>query len=84
MKNVVITGADGFVGSYTTEHFLKNGLNVLALDVGEKPLRLKESAGLTYMQCDISNTAAMLDKIPRGVYDTLSLFLIEFKVLSGI
>lgn len=70
MKNVVITGADGFVGSYTTEHFLKNGLNVLALDVGKKPLRLKESAGLTYMQCDISNTAAMLDKIPRGVYDT--------------
>ena len=70
MKNVIITGADGFVGSYTTEYFLKNGLNVLALDVGEKALRLKESIGLTYMQCDISNTGAMLDKIPHGVYDT--------------
>lgn len=70
MKNVIITGADGFVGSYTTEYFLKNGLNVLALDVGEKALRLKECIGLTYMQCDISNTGVMLDKIPRGVYDT--------------
>jgi len=70
MKNVIITGADGFVGSYTVECFLQNGVKVLALDMGEKPSRLREAEGLEYLQCDISNPADMLSRIPHGVYDT--------------
>lgn len=70
MKNVIITGADGFVGSYTVQHFLGNGCNVLALDMGDKPRRLLENPNLQYMKCDISNTASMLNSIPRGIYDT--------------
>lgn len=70
MKNVIITGADGFVGSYTAECFLQNGVHVLALDIGETPRRLQVTEGLQYMQCDVSDTAAMLEKIPQGVYDT--------------
>lgn len=70
MRNVIITGADGFVGSYTVEHFLQNGVNVLALDIGETARRLKRTEGLTYMQCDVSDAAAMRKKIPHGVYDT--------------
>lgn len=70
MKNVIITGADGFVGSYTVECFLRNGMNVLALDIGETAHRLKVTKGLTYLQCDVSDTAAMLEKIPHGIYDT--------------
>ena len=34
MQRVVITGADGFVGSYTVAYFLKEGCEVLALDMG--------------------------------------------------
>ena len=70
MKNVIITGADGFVGSYTTEYFLQNGVQVLALDVGEVANRLKAATGLTYMQCDVFDTAQMLQKVPHGIYDT--------------
>ncbi len=70
MQKVIITGADGFVGSYTVAHFLKEGCEVLALDIGETPKRLTEKEGLTYMQCDISDTKAMLQKIPQGIYDT--------------
>ena len=70
MQKVIITGADGFVGSYTVEHFLKEGCQVLALDIGAEPKRLTEKTGLTYMQCDVSDTEAMLEKIPQGVYDT--------------
>ncbi|MGN0550976.1 MAG: NAD-dependent epimerase/dehydratase family protein [Acutalibacteraceae bacterium] len=70
MKNVIITGADGFVGSYTVNYFLEQGMTVLALDISEKPNRLVTHANLTYMQCDISNTKAMSEKIPNGVYDT--------------
>ena len=69
MQKVIITGADGFVGNYTVEHFLKEGCGVLALDMGISPKRLKATDGLTYMKCDISNINGMMGKIPRGVYD---------------
>ena len=70
MKHVIITGADGFVGSYTVKHFIDNGCKVLALDMGETPKRLVVGENLEYMQCDISNTSVMLEKISSGKYDT--------------
>jgi nucleoside-diphosphate-sugar epimerase len=70
MQNVIITGADGFVGSYTAVKFLKEGKKVLAIDIGPEPRRLLPNDNLTYIQCDISNTKAMMEKIPIGVYDT--------------
>lgn len=70
MRRVIITGADGFVGSHTAARFLREGCEVLALDLGAEPRRLRAQPGLTYMRCDISDTAAMLKQIPRGVYDT--------------
>ncbi len=70
MQKVIITGADGFVGYYTTLCFLGEGCEVLALDIGETPNRLKPQKGLTYLQCDVSDPKNLLDRIPRGVYDT--------------
>ena len=70
MQKVIITGADGFVGSYTVAHFLKEGCEVLALDMGAEPKRLKATEGLTYIQCDISDVNGMMKKISQGVYDT--------------
>lgn len=70
MEKVIITGADGFVGSYTVKHFLDEGKTVLALDMGPTPRRLHDHPNLTYMQCDISNTKRMLEIIAHDVYDT--------------
>lgn len=70
MKNVIITGADGFVGSYTVKKFLNEGMNVLAIDIPEKPNRLKENDRLEYIQCDISNTEKLKALIPADKYDT--------------
>ena len=70
MKNVIISGADGFVGSYTVAHFIKEGCNVLALDMGSEPRRLKLSEQLVYMQCDISDIKGMLERIEKDKYDT--------------
>ncbi|MGM9777956.1 MAG: NAD-dependent epimerase/dehydratase family protein, partial [Prevotella sp.] len=56
MRNVIITGADGFVGSYTVKYFIDNGCKVLALDIGASPRRLTVGGNLEYMQCDISDT----------------------------
>lgn len=70
MNNVIITGADGFVGSHTVECFLDNGVNVLALDISETPQRLRPRCGLKYMRCDVSDTHDLIDKITPGEYDT--------------
>jgi nucleoside-diphosphate-sugar epimerase len=70
MKNVIITGADGFVGSYTVKHFLDNGKKVLALDLGNTPRRLEKHPNLTYRQCDIADVEGLKKMVPADTYDT--------------
>lgn len=70
MKNVIITGADGFVGSYTAKYFVQQGCNVLALDIGPSANRLEESEHLTYIQCNITDIEGMKRIIPADTYDT--------------
>ncbi len=71
MKNVIITGADGFVGSYTVKCFLENGMNVLALDLPEKPNRLTQQDNLQYISCDVSDLDALKSIIGQDQYDTI-------------
>lgn len=70
MEKAIITGADGFVGSYTVRHFLDQGKGVLALDLGAVPRRLAPHPLLDYRPCDIRDVPAMLETIPRDQYDT--------------
>lgn len=71
MNNVIITGADGFVGSYTVKTFLENGMNVLAVDIPEKPHRLEKHDRLQYVSCDISDLNTVRKTIKKDIYDTL-------------
>lgn len=70
MEKVIITGADGFVGSYTVKYFLEHGKGVLALDIGAEPRRLQPQPGLEYMQCDITDIKGLLERVEKGKYDT--------------
>lgn len=70
MEKVIITGADGFVGSYTVKFFLEQGKCVLALDIAAEPRRLQPNPNLEYKQCDITDTRSMLNSIEQGKYDT--------------
>lgn len=70
MKNVIISGADGFVGSHTVKCFLENGCRVLALGRKEAPTRLLPHENLTYIQCDVFSPDSLEEKIPSGEYDT--------------
>jgi len=71
MKNVIITGADGFVGSYTVKAFLAHGVNVLAMDLAEKPNRLDAHERLTYVSCDYTDRKKILNVTHGKDFDTL-------------
>lgn len=67
MKNVIITGGSGFVGSNAVKCFLSQGCKVLCIDRTEKgPF---EAKGLTYLQCDVFNAEELRSELPSG-YDT--------------
>ena len=70
MQNVIITGADGFVGSYTAKYFIENGVNVLAIDICDEPKRLTQSENLKYAQCDVNDIDKLKTLISGGGYDT--------------
>ena len=70
MERVIITGADGFVGSNTVEYFIQQGVEVLAIDISETPRRLSNHSLLTYLSCDITDTEYILSCIKREYYDT--------------
>lgn len=70
MEKVIITGADGFVGSYTVQCFLAQGKEVLALDIGPAPRRLTPNDKLTYMQMDITDTQKLKASVKKDYYDT--------------
>ena len=54
MQNVLITGANGFVGYYAAEQLLKKGYNVIATGKGEKRLPF-EHERFTYTSMDFTN-----------------------------
>ena len=53
-KKVIITGADGFIGSYVVNEFVSNGYEVLAFGTKEKPSRLPtDNPFIKYVQWDM-------------------------------
>lgn len=70
MERVIVTGADGFVGSKTVEKLLGNGKEVLAIDLAEKPSRLQSHEGLRYLSADIADTDGWARKVGKN-WDTM-------------
>lgn len=70
MNRVVITGADGFIGSQVVKFFLKKGLHVIAIDRRKQPNRLKEEERLTYLSVDLAEEEALFEKVKEKQCDT--------------
>lgn len=66
-KNIVITGATGFLGGYTVEEFVFAGYNVTALGRNQERGNELEKAGARFIRCDISDTEALLGAC-KGAY----------------
>ena len=58
---IVIFGATGFIGLYTTEAFIKKGYQVLGLGRNEKTGKLLESMGAEFRSFDITDEEAYAD-----------------------
>ena len=69
MKRVIISGADGFVGSSVTDCFIEHGVSVTALDMADVPHRLRKDEKLTYIQCNVADSEGMIRLLQGEEYD---------------
>lgn len=67
MKRVIVTGANGFIGSSLTKRLLQAGTEVVAIDISFRNSRLATSKLLTTIETQIDNS--LTEKIPAGDYD---------------
>ena len=69
MKRVIISGADGFVGSNTVKYFVDQDVFVTALDMADVPHRLGTNEMLTYFKCDVADSEELIRLLRGGDYD---------------
>jgi nucleoside-diphosphate-sugar epimerase len=67
MKSVIVTGANGFIGSSLINKLVKNGIRVVAVDITFVTPRIPESELITKIESIVD--ASLVNKIPAGVYD---------------
>ncbi len=60
---VIIIGATGFIGMYTTEAFIKSGKKVVATGRNKALGQVLEQMGATFIELDVTNKADF-DKLP--------------------
>ena len=67
MKKVIITGANGFIGSSLIKKMVANNVEVVAVDITFAGDRLPATDLITKIEPGVD--AALADKIPAGEYD---------------
>ena len=70
MKNVIVTGANGVVGSNVVRELTDHGIRVLAIDLPGCSSNLPESDLVEFLGLDIFQLEQHYNSIPAGVYDT--------------
>ncbi len=63
MKKAIITGANGFIGSAVTKELLKNGIEVIALDMEGCNSNLPQDDRVTFVSCELSNIKALQETL---------------------
>lgn len=79
MKNVIVTGANGFIGSSLVKKLVEKGIKVVAVDITFATPRIPESELITKIESKVNTSLA--DKIPAGEYDNL--YNLAWKGVNG-
>lgn len=69
MKNVIITGANGFIGSALLKRLLQQNVQIVAIDVEFNEERVAESPLITKIVSSLSDEESLLSQIPERTYD---------------
>ena len=69
MKKVIVTGANGFIGSSLIKRLVEENVQVVAIDISFKVSRLPESGLITKIEMSLDDEALMLANIPIDRYD---------------
>lgn len=79
MKKVLVTGANGFIGSSLIKKMIANNIEVVAVDITFAGNRLPNSNLITKVESGVE--AALAEKIPAGEYDAF--YHLAWKGVNG-
>ena len=71
MKSVIITGANGFIGSTLVNNLLKNGVKVVAIDISFAAPRLPDCDRVMKLEVGLDDIEKLENLIPAGEYDAM-------------
>ena len=69
MKRVIVTGANGFIGSSLIKKLVANGVVVVALDISFAASRMPKKDLVEAVEVKLDDVDEMLARIPAGEYD---------------
>lgn len=71
MKNVIITGANGFIGSSLIKKLIQKDVSVVAMDISFENSRLPESNLITKIETSLDDVNKLISIIPSKEYDVM-------------
>ena len=71
MKNVIVTGANGFIGSTLVNNLLKNGVKVVAIDISFVAPRIPDCDHVVKLEVGLDDAEILKEVIPTGDYDAM-------------
>ena len=71
MKNVIVTGANGFIGSTLVNNLLKNGAKVVAIDISFAAPRIPDCDQVVKLEVGLDDVEKLKGLISEGEYDAM-------------
>lgn len=71
MKDVIVTGANGFIGSTLVNNLLKNGVKVVAIDISFAVPRIPDCEQVVKLEVRSDGVEKLQNVIPAGEYDAM-------------
>lgn len=69
MKNVIVTGANGFIGSALIKKLISRDVNVVAIDISFAIPHIPESGRILRIESNLCDIDDMISMIPHNDYD---------------